>query len=150
MADTKKLYRRPKEGKLFGVVAGLAEYFEMDVTLLRVIFVVLVIAGAGFIIPIYLLLALLLPTNEAGAKAGVSTASVQSNITELTREFNEKGVADRSKHYLGIGLIILGAWLFLVQIYPEIFAIRWQLVWPAALVIIGVLLLLKRGGQSNV
>lgn len=147
MAKTKKLYRRPKEGKIFGVAAGLAEYFDIDVTLLRVILVVLVFAGAGFLIPIYLLLALLLPTNESEAKAGISTESVQSNFSELSREFRE-GAGDRTKHYLGVGLILIGGWLFARRLYPEIFDIRWEFFWPVLLIFVGVLFLVKKGGRK--
>lgn len=147
MAKTKKLYRRPKDGKIFGVVAGLAEYFDIDVTLLRVIIVVLVFAGAGFLVPVYLLMALLLPTTPSDAKAGISTASVQSNFSELSREFRE-GAGDRTKHYLGVGLILIGSWLFLRRMYPEIFDIRWEFLWPVLLIFVGVLFLMKKGGRE--
>lgn len=147
MAKTKKLYRRPKDGKIFGVVAGLAEYFDIDVTLLRVIIVVLVFAGAGFLVPVYLLMALLLPTTPSDAKAGISTASVQSNFSELSREFRE-GAGDRTKHYLGVGLILIGSRLFLRRMYPEIFDIRWEFLWPVLLIFVGVLFLMKKGGRE--
>jgi phage shock protein C len=56
-----RLYRNPRRGKVFGVCAGLAEYFGFDVTITRV----LVVIGALFSGPIvstaYVLLALLLP-----------------------------------------------------------------------------------------
>lgn len=148
MSETKKLYRRPKEGKLFGVAAGLAEYFELDVTLLRIILIVLVIAGAWFLVPAYLLLALLLPTTEAKARSGISTSSVSSNFSELSREFTQNGVSDWAKHYLGIGLAAVGAWLFLNRLFPEILALSWGLFWPVALILIGVLLLAKIGGRK--
>ncbi|NCU38303.1 PspC domain-containing protein [Candidatus Saccharibacteria bacterium] len=148
MSESKKLYRRPKQGKIFGVAAGLAEYFELDVTLLRIILVVLVIAGAGFIIPIYLLLALLLPTNEAEAQSGISATSVQSNLSELSREFTASGVGDRAKHYLGIGLIVVGVWLFLGRLFPEAIRLGWEFFWPTALILVGVLLLAKIGGRK--
>lgn len=148
MSETKKLYRRPKEAKVFGVAAGLAEFFEIDVTLLRIILVVLVIAGAGFIIPIYLLLALLLPTNQTEARSGISASSVQSNFSKLSSEFTDSGVGDRAKHYLGVGLIIVGAWLFLSRLYPEVFNLGWELFWPVALILVGILLLVKIGGRK--
>lgn len=147
MAETKKLYRRPKEGKIFGVAAGLAEYFEIDVTLLRIILVVLVVAGAGFVIPVYLVLALLLPTTEAKANVALSASTVQSNFTELSREFTESGAGDRTKHYLGIGLIVIGGWLLMSRLFPEIFYLGWELIWPVALILVGVLLLTKLGGK---
>lgn len=148
MSETKKLYRRPKEGKIFGVAAGLAEYFELDVTLLRLILVILVIAGAGFVIPIYLVLALLLPTNKVEAQSGISTSSVQSNFSELSREFVEGGAGNRAKHYLGIGLIVIGSWLFLSRLFPEVFNLGWDLFWPVALILAGILLLAKIGGRK--
>ena len=56
-----KLYRNPRRGMIFGVCAGLAEYFGFDVTVTRVI----VAVGALFAFPvvciIYLCLGLLLP-----------------------------------------------------------------------------------------
>jgi phage shock protein C len=56
-----KLYRNPRRGMIFGVCAGLAEYFGFDVTVTRVI-----AAGAAFfffpvICVVYLLLGMLLP-----------------------------------------------------------------------------------------
>ena len=148
MSETKKLYRRPKEGKIFGVAAGLAEYFDLDVTLLRVILVILVIAGVGIIIPIYLVLALVLLTDETEARAGISTKSVQANFTELSHEFTAKGVGNQAKHYLGIGLIVIGAWLLLAQVFPEVFNVGWDIVWPVALILVGILLLAKMKGQK--
>lgn len=56
--DTKKLYRLPDEGMLGGVCAGLGEYFNMDPTIVRLIFVFLALAGmSGVLIYIVLLLA---------------------------------------------------------------------------------------------
>jgi phage shock protein C len=57
MAD-KKLIR--KEGKIFGVCAGLAEYLDIDVTIIRIAFVFSVLfAGVG-LIP-YIVLAIVMP-----------------------------------------------------------------------------------------
>lgn len=54
------LYKDSENGKFFGVCAGLSKYFNIDVTILRVItFLICWFYGTGLII--YLLLALLLP-----------------------------------------------------------------------------------------
>lgn len=56
--STKKLLR--KEGKILGVCAGLADYLDVDVTIIRIAFVFGVLfAGVG-LIP-YLILALIMP-----------------------------------------------------------------------------------------
>lgn len=58
---TKKLYRTEgPDAKLFGVCGGLAEYFNIDPTILRVALVLLVWLG-GLSLWIYLLAALIIP-----------------------------------------------------------------------------------------
>ncbi len=56
----KKLYRI-KEGKMIaGVCSGLAEYFDIDVTIIRLAWVIaLFCAGAGFLA--YLIAAIVIP-----------------------------------------------------------------------------------------
>jgi len=44
----KQLYRDPKNGKIAGICAGLAEYFNTEVWVIRVIFVSLFLFSAGF------------------------------------------------------------------------------------------------------
>lgn len=59
-----RMYRNPRRGVLFGVCAGIADYFGLDLTVTRI----LVVVGALFAFPIvfvaYLLLALLLPRKQ--------------------------------------------------------------------------------------
>lgn len=46
--NTRKLYRDTDNQKIFGVCSGLADYLEADVTLIRVIWLLLVfLAGTG-------------------------------------------------------------------------------------------------------
>lgn len=54
----KKLYRDPENGIFFGVCAGVAEYFNMDVSIVRLLFLLLAwniglipYIIAGFVIP---------------------------------------------------------------------------------------------------
>jgi len=66
MAQTRRLYRSRTDCKLAGVCGGLAQYFNTDVTLLRVLFVVLaVLGGPGLVI--YLLMWILVPEEPLGA-----------------------------------------------------------------------------------
>lgn len=61
MAD-KKL-RKSKDKKLCGVCGGIAEYFGMDPTVVRVIWLILVLcAGTGLLA--YIIAALLMPKAE--------------------------------------------------------------------------------------
>jgi phage shock protein C len=45
MARTRKLYRSRADRKLAGVCGGLAQYLNTDLTLIRVLFVVLALLG---------------------------------------------------------------------------------------------------------
>lgn len=51
----KKLYRSETNKQIAGVCAGLAEYFDVDVTLVRIAFVVMMLMGGpGFLIYVVL------------------------------------------------------------------------------------------------
>jgi phage shock protein C len=65
MAQTRKLYRSRTERKLAGVCGGLAQYFNADPTLIRVLFVVLALLGGPGLV-IYLVLWILVPEEPQG------------------------------------------------------------------------------------
>jgi phage shock protein C len=51
MDATRKLYRSKTDRKLAGVCGGLAQYFNVDATLIRVLFVLLaVLGGSGLVL----------------------------------------------------------------------------------------------------
>ena len=56
----KKLYRSRKDRMIAGVCGGLADYFNIDVTWVRLIFVLLFLAG-GCALLIYLIMWLIVP-----------------------------------------------------------------------------------------
>lgn len=59
----KKLYKSNLEKKICGVCGGIAEYFNLDPTIVRLIFVILGLwSGAGVIF--YIIAALLMPNDE--------------------------------------------------------------------------------------
>jgi len=57
----KKLYRSSTDRKIAGVCAGLAEYFTIDPTIIRVIFVLLLLPGGLPGLLPYLLLWVIIP-----------------------------------------------------------------------------------------
>ena len=50
MVEQKKLYRSQNNRMISGICAGIAEYFEIDPTLVRVIWVVFSVAGGAGVI----------------------------------------------------------------------------------------------------
>ena len=60
MEEPRKLYRSRSQRMLGGVCGGLAEYFNVDTTLIRVLFLVLaVFGGTGLVI--YVVMWLIVP-----------------------------------------------------------------------------------------
>jgi phage shock protein PspC (stress-responsive transcriptional regulator) len=66
MAQTRRLYRSRTNRKLAGVCGGLAQYFNTDATLIRVLFVVLALLGGPGLV-IYLVLWIVVREEPQGA-----------------------------------------------------------------------------------
>lgn len=58
--NTKKLYRKPNDQMIAGVCAGLADYLNLDLVIVRLIFVLLLLMG-GHGLLIYVVLWILMP-----------------------------------------------------------------------------------------
>ncbi len=62
MNEPKKIYRIEQGAKLFGVCGGIAEYFNIDATLVRLVWAVLSLCTAAFPgIALYVVAGLILP-----------------------------------------------------------------------------------------
>ena len=57
----RKLYRSRTDRKIFGVLGGFAKYFNIDATILRIIYVLLALFAIGSPVLIYLIVALIIP-----------------------------------------------------------------------------------------
>lgn len=143
----KKLYRSEDEAILAGVCSGLADYFEIDVTLMRVIFVLLFIGGgSGFLI--YIILWIVTPMKKGGAiienkeevkdlvnDLGKKTKNIAKEIKKEVKTGNRKG------GLLGIVLMAIGVLILVEKILP--IEIRWDYVWPGMLIFVGGYLVFK-------
>ena len=82
--DYKRLYRSRDERMLFGVCGGIAEYFGVDPTLIRLLFVALVVMGAGGGLLLYVAMVILVPEKPIGATVTDPKLSAQSpGLAEL-------------------------------------------------------------------
>jgi phage shock protein C len=68
MDPTPKLYRSRTNRQVAGVCAGLARHFNVDVTLIRVLFVLLAIFGGAGIV-VYLAMWIIVPMEPPGGGA---------------------------------------------------------------------------------
>ena len=75
----RKLYRLRSDKWVAGVLGGLAEYFDIDATLLRLAFIGLLILGAEGIVLVYIVLAIVVPQEPVGGQV-VPAASGQPAV----------------------------------------------------------------------
>ena len=63
----KKLYRSLSDRKLAGVCGGIAEYFGIDSTLIRIVWALIALSGAGILA--YIVCALIIPEKPENPNA---------------------------------------------------------------------------------
>lgn len=153
MAQRDRLVR-VRQGRLIGGVAtGLARNLGVDVTLVRLGFVLLVFAkGLGALI--YLVLWIIMPDEEM--LESDPTDSMRANVEDIagqaqrvgervTSSLGGDGGNRRVQTFLGVGLVGLGALFFAQQLgLLTMFSSMGSLLVPLALIAIGVALLARR------
>ncbi len=149
----RKLYRSTTDRIFAGVCGGLGEYFNIDPLLFRGLFLLMFIgAGSGFFL--YLLLMVIIPKAPAGIAPGAA-ADGRERLSDLVYEMRDgvQRVAGQARqwereggdHRIFIGgiIIVLGVLLLLNQVFPQHW-FRWDLFWPVAIMIIGLLVIARR------
>ena len=61
-ASRTRFYRDKRNGKLFGICAGIADYTGFDVSLVRVCFLAAMFMSGGGVVPFYFIAAMVTPT----------------------------------------------------------------------------------------
>jgi phage shock protein C len=92
--DYKRLFRSRDERMISGVCGGIAEYFRVDPTLVRLLFVLFALAGGPGLIA-YIVLAIIVPERPADYEAASPSApapqaSVEVETVEETEEAEEE------------------------------------------------------------
>lgn len=142
----RKLYRLPDQAMIAGVAAGVAQYLEMNVTLMRWIFFAIFCISGGTALIGYLVLAVLLPTPGRTSKA--AGVDFGERVEDLASEMKDSGRAQRMASYTGIALVILGLWFLAGQIVPNWYALQWNIVWPVVLILIGAWIMMRGGSRK--
>jgi phage shock protein PspC (stress-responsive transcriptional regulator) len=156
--DTKRLYRSYEDKKVGGVAAGIAEYFDIDPLLIRLLFVILTLAGGGGVL-IYIILWIVTPEKPYAPRTEkFSNPSPQS---EQAGSYEPKG--DNQSYYQepafsstevtppppprqrgsligGLVLITIGGLFLADELLPDF---NFGDFWPVILIVIGGGLLIK-------
>ena len=146
----KKLNRSVKDKVIGGVAGGLAEYFEIDPVIVRVLFVVsLFFGGAGFIA--YIIMWIIIPEapyvfegaanfNAANSSAPAPETNTQANdpASAYFKSLEEKRL--KRNRNIGIVLMVIGFIFLADNFIPRI---HFGDFWPIILIALGVRLLLN-------
>ncbi len=126
----RKLYRSQENRMIGGVCGGIAEYFNIDPNLMRLLFVVLTFLGGSGIL-IYIASLIIIPNNP----------------DQTIPETRENVIRDKPLFW-GSLLIVIGLFLLFRQLglfYSfHFWQIPWQSVWAVVLIIIGAVLLFNK------
>jgi phage shock protein C len=168
-----RLERSATNRVIAGVCGGFAEYLAVDVTLVRVVFVLAAIFSGGLFVIAYIAMVFLIPlpgrpassfAASAGATATEVAQSLRRTADDVSRSFRDPPSsptatdatvpaeatdpavheqADRRRMAFGYLLILVGVVFFLSN--AGIFrGVQWQIVWPLVVIALGVLLLVQR------
>ena len=138
----KKLYRSTKDKMLGGVAGGIADYFDIDSTLIRVLFILVVFFGGSGIIA-YIILWIVVPEQPYTIPNFNSFSSERNeNLNKTSDTFNQTQEQSRDNRSLWGGLILvtMGV-LFLLDNYIPRF--NFSDYWPLILIGVGVGLLIN-------
>ena len=135
----RRLYRCRSDRRIAGVAAGLAEFYGLDPTLMRVLWFLSIFVTGGLSILLYFGLVIIVPLEPlTGEEAAVVAGGGDAVAGHL--HSSRGGGSGRGMMFLGAVLILLGA-LALVDALVPAWTDSWRYLWPAFLVGVGGLLI---------
>lgn len=142
--EIKRLKRSAKNKYIFGVCGGLAEYFEIDASIIRILWVISIFLG-GLGLILYLASALIMPESEEKTE----TSDIKSiNI-------------NRAEFLVGGLLIFLGCIFLLNQLkffnslfniwhLKRLFYLPWGIIWSIILILLGLFFIFRRPNREKI
>jgi phage shock protein PspC (stress-responsive transcriptional regulator) len=153
------LYRSQDDKVLAGVCGGLAEYFEVDATLIRLVWAVTVLfAGTGILA--YILFIIIvperprlltvnpaegeeMPEGEVTEDEGAQTANPESPRVD-------KGRDKSSTQFFGLILIVIGMMFIARRIFWWLnIRLPWEILWPVVLIVVGLYLVFMKESKKK-
>ncbi|ALM75106.1 PspC domain-containing protein [Thermococcus barophilus] len=151
--EKRRLYRSKDEKIFLGVLGGIAKYLDVDPTLVRIIYVILLFLAPVTAILMYFALALIMPEEPEEEisldKLPEKAEKIAKEIDEtLTQAFSSKKPASTVKDHnneklLAIILIVLGGVLILRKITPFMWYLQGDILLAVLLLLFGIYLLMR-------
>ncbi len=138
---SRRFYRDPENSILGGIAGGLAAYFNIDVTWIRIILVVLVFLGVGFIIPIYIVVWFVAPAAVTASQRlemqgeDVTVENIKTEINNV-KNYMESEKFKHSASSVGERILLILRWFFKI-----IFGFIGVVLGMVGIIVIGALIL---------
>jgi phage shock protein PspC (stress-responsive transcriptional regulator) len=139
----KRLYRSCKDVMLGGVAGGVAEYFEVDPTLVRLVMALVLISGFGFVA--YILAWIIIPLdpscNSKKTAADEIKEKAEKTAEEIKNTFSDSKKKEQNSEvtlWIGLGVLFLGLMLLAQNIIGFNF---WHNFWPIIFIVGGIIIM---------
>jgi len=154
----KKGFMRSKKNRtIAGVCGGLGEYFDVDPTVFRLVFVLIVFAGGAGILA-YIIFWIVMPEADGSSyaedisKTAREKEKIDENKTNLGKKAKEEA-NDLAKKYKGVdGRLVIGGILIILGLMftAENLLPGWNFYrfWPLAVVVVGLALVINSMGRE--
>lgn len=151
----KSLHRSQADKIIAGVCGGLAEYFDIDSTIIRLLFI-LVVALGGSGVFLYLILWLIMPKSpkepavitEERAKEFVGelkdkAEEIKEDVMKRYHDVNRRDHRHGGRHFFGWFLLVLGLAFLVNNLVPSWMRLQMVRFWPIILIAAAVLMIAK-------
>ena len=153
-----RLYRSRTDRMLFGVAGGMARYLDVDPSLVRIVWALLVVAGGAGLL-LYIIAAIVIPEEPVGfvppsgppspppppgSSSGDASAGPGAPATDGGPAWSYRAGVERRERgggavLLGLVLVVLGGWFLLQRFLPQLDP---SLIWPIVLLGLGAALVI--------
>jgi phage shock protein C len=147
--DKKRLFRSKDNRVFFGVCGGLGEYFDVDPTIIRIIFVILAVWG-GIGVIAYIIGIFVIPENPK-EKDGVKKESkvaekIEQVASEVKENFKKESTILRADQIFGLIIVLIGLGFLFGNFFP--FFNIWKM-WPLLIIILGIIIIARNSGKGK-
>lgn len=140
------LHRSSTNRVIAGVAGGLGEYFDIDPTIIRIIFILLTIFGGSGIL-IYLVLWLIMPSEGATSLPNdhirKSVFEIRETVRSFAHDLRTGESTNERKMWFGVIILVIGL-LFLFNNFGVFGFYTLDRFWPLVVIIVGLLLLYRK------
>jgi phage shock protein C len=156
----KKLFRNEQDKSIAGVCSGLAEYFDVDVTWVRVAFVLAVLAGFSGVLA-YIILWIVVPPKPFSPDYNRYAADYRVDEDKHNSGGSPAGMPDYGNmHYpgkkkrgnggtiIGLMFVAFGAFFLLDEFNFIPYWFAWHKLWPLVFIVPGIMMIANANKKS--